>query len=192
MRVEKAALFVRDGRFVTSAGVTAGIDLSISLIEDDLGAEFARDVARELVVFMARPGDQSQFSVRLEAIQSAHGTVRVVMDEITADPAGNHTLTSLAQVAGVSVRHLSRVFAAETGQSPLHFLDKIRLEAAGNLLLSGNDTLATIAQRTGLGSAESLRRLFVRELGVSPGAYRDRFRTTRPGGLDADELIGSL
>lgn len=186
VNVDAASIFVRDGKYVTSAGVTSGIDLTLSLIEHDHGAAMARNVAKDLVVFMARPGDQSQFSVRLEALRSQHSVVRTVMDAITENPRLNHSLTSLAARAGTSTRHLSRIFQEETGHSPLHFVDRIRLEAACNMLHSGNESLATVALRTGVGSSESLRRLFLRELGITPGAYRARFRSTA-GGTDIEE-----
>jgi transcriptional regulator GlxA family with amidase domain len=176
--VDSAAIFVTDGTFVTSAGVTAGIDLSLSLIEDDHGAALAREVARDLVVFMARPGDQSQFSVRLDALPTDSSAVRGVMDLITSDVGGNHSLTALAESAGVSVRHLSRLFLAETGYSPQHFIDRTRLEAACVLLTASRDSLEHVAERVGVGSSESLRRLFKRELGITPGTYRKRFETT--------------
>ena len=176
--VDAAAIFVTDGAYTTSAGVTAGIDLTLSLIERDHGPALARDVARDLVVFMARPGDQSQFSVRLEALPSDNSVVRTVMNAITADPRRNHTLSSLAATAAVSPRHLARLFLAETGHTPQHFVDRTRLEAACAILTSGHDSLEDVADRTGVGSSESLRRLFQRELGVTPGAYRRRFKTT--------------
>jgi transcriptional regulator GlxA family with amidase domain len=178
--VDSASLFVTDGPFTTSAGVTAGIDLTLSLIEHDHGSGLALDVARDLVVFMARPGDQSQFSVRLEALPTNHSVVRAVMDVITANPRGNHTLSTLAATAGVSPRHLSRLFLAETGHTPAHFVDRTRLEAACALLTGGNASLDHIAEQTGLGSSESLRRLFHRELAVTPSAYRNRFKTVKP------------
>jgi transcriptional regulator GlxA family with amidase domain len=178
--VDSAALFVTDGKYVTSAGVTAGIDLVLSLIEHDYGPALARDVAKDLVVFMARPGDQSQFSVRLEALPTNHSVVRAVMDVITASPARNHTLASLAAEAGVSARHLSRLFLTETGYTPQHFIDRTRLEAACAMLTGGSATLEQIAERSGVGSSESLRRLFHRELGVTPSTYRNRFKTSKP------------
>ncbi|MDT5291649.1 MAG: hypothetical protein QOF88_6538, partial [Mycobacterium sp.] len=158
--VDAAAIFVTDGAYTTSAGVTAGIDLTLSLIEQDHGPALARDVARDLVVFMARPGDQSQFSVRLEALPTNNSVVRAVMNTITADPRRNHTLGTLAAAAGVSPRHLSRLFLAETGHTPQHFVDRTRLEAACAILTSGPDSLDHVAERTGVGSSESLRRLF--------------------------------
>ena len=176
--VDAASIFVTDGAYTTSAGVTAGIDLTLSLIEHDHGPALARDVARDLVVFMARPGDQSQFSVRLEALPTNNSVVRAVMNTITADPRRNHTLSTLAAAAGVSARHLSRLFLTETGHTPQHFVDRTRLEAACAILTSGPDSLDHVAERTGVGSSESLRRLFQRELGLTPGAYRKRFKTT--------------
>ncbi|KUI30029.1 GlxA family transcriptional regulator [Mycobacterium sp. GA-2829] len=177
--VDAAAIFVTDGPYTTSAGVTAGIDLALSLIERDHGATTAREVARELVVFMARPGDQSQFSVRTETIPTMNAVVRTAMDTVTADPAANHSLDHLAAAAGVSPRHLSRLFHAETGYTPQRFVDRVRLEAACHLLTGSPASLEDIAERTGVGSSTSLRRLFHRELGITPGAYRQRFRTTR-------------
>jgi transcriptional regulator GlxA family with amidase domain len=100
------------------------------------------------------------------------------MNAITADPRRNHTLSSLAAAAAVSPRHLARLFLAETGHTPQHFVDRTRLEAACAILTSGHDSLEDVADRTGVGSSESLRRLFQRELGVTPGAYRKRFKTT--------------
>jgi transcriptional regulator GlxA family with amidase domain len=181
VRVDAGALFVSDGPYVTSAGVTAGIDLTLYLIEQDYGAPIAREVARDLVVFMARPGDQSQFSVRLDALPTSNSVVRTVMDVITADPQANHSLAALAAAAGVSSRHLSRLFLAETGHSPTYFVDRTRLEAASAMLVAGNDPLDLVAAKTGVGSAETLRRLFLRELGVTPATYRKRFRSTTVG-----------
>jgi transcriptional regulator GlxA family with amidase domain len=178
--VDSAAIFVTSGRFVTSAGVTAGIDLALSLIEADYGAPIAREVAKDLVVFMARPGDQSQFSVRLEALPTKDGTVRAAMDIITAAPQSDHSLRALAAEVGVSPRHLSRLFLAETGYTPHHFIDRTRLEAACAMLIGGRASLDQIAEQSGVGSSETLRRLFKRELGITPAAYRRRFATTAP------------
>ncbi|MGV9994814.1 GlxA family transcriptional regulator [Streptomyces sp. NPDC003374] len=180
VRVDQDAIFVRDGRVVTSAGVTAGIDLTLSLVEEDLGAEAARAVAKYLVVFMARPGGQSQFSVRLRARYRGSATVRAVLDAVTADPEADHSLGALAERAGVSVRHLTRLIRRETGTTAGRFVEQIRVEAARSLLESGTDPLDTVARRSGFGSPETLRRAFQRDLGITPGAYRARFRSTRP------------
>ncbi|WP_405670198.1 DJ-1/PfpI family protein [Streptomyces sp. NBC_01527] len=177
--VDCDAIFVRDGRFITSAGITAGIDLTLSLVEADLGADIARATAKHLVVFMARPGGQSQFSVRQSAKYGTDSVLRQVLDSVTADPRGDHTLAAMAARAGVSERHLTRLFRAETGMTAAQFVEQIRLEAAQALLESGSDPLDTVARRSGFGSVETMRRTFQRVLGVTPGCYRDRFRTTR-------------
>ncbi|MFF3000113.1 GlxA family transcriptional regulator [Streptomyces sp. NPDC057950] len=178
--VDRDALFVRDGRIVTSAGVTAGIDLTLSLVEEDLGPQAARAAAKDLVVFMARPGGQSQFSVRLRARYCRSATVRSVLDAVAAAPHLDHRLGALADRAGVSVRHLTRLIRQETGTTAARFVEEIRLEAAQGMLESGADPLDTVARRSGFGSAETLRRAFQREFGITPGAYRARFRTTHP------------
>ncbi|HEY3709352.1 MAG TPA: DJ-1/PfpI family protein [Amycolatopsis sp.] len=177
VEVDSDAIFVRDGPVLSSAGVTAGIDLSLALVEEDLGAEAARLVAKHLVVFLQRPGGQSQFSVRLTAGPAGHELLRRLMDRVTADPAGDHSLASLAHDAGVSVRHLTRLFREQAGTSVARFVESTRLEAARQLLERGTDPLDVVARRTGFGSSETLRRVFTRELGVPPSAYRARFRT---------------
>ncbi|MFF2363922.1 GlxA family transcriptional regulator [Streptomyces sp. NPDC058122] len=176
--VDQDSIFVRDGRTITSAGVTSGIDLALSLVEEDFGPEVARAAAKYLVVFMARPGGQSQFSVRQTARQPRHSTLRAALDAITADPAGDHDLDTLARRTGVSVRQLTRLFRAELGTTATHFVEHTRIEAAQTLLESGTDALDVVARRSGFGSEETLRRAFQRRLGVTPGAYRARFRTT--------------
>ncbi|MGW1710605.1 GlxA family transcriptional regulator [Streptomyces sp. NPDC002206] len=177
--VDRDAIFVRDGRFITSAGITAGIDLTLSLVEADLGADIARAAAKHLVVFMARPGGQSQFSVRQSAKYGTDSVLRQVLDDIAAEPRADHTLAAMAGRAGVSERHLTRLFRAETGTTAAQFVERIRLEAAQALLESGSDPLDSVARRSGFGSVETMRRTFQRVLGLTPGSYRDRFRTTR-------------
>ncbi|MGW1614633.1 GlxA family transcriptional regulator [Streptomyces sp. NPDC002285] len=176
--VDKDSIFVRDGHMVTSAGITAGIDLTLALVETDLGADVARAAAKHLVVFMARPGGQSQFSVRQTAKYGTDSVLRQVLDDVTAEPRADHSLAAMAARAGVSERHLTRLFRAETGMSAAQFVEQIRLEAAQALLESGSDPLDSVARASGFGSVETLRRVFHRLLGVTPGAYRDRFRTT--------------
>lgn len=179
LEVDSDAIFVRDGRFITSAGITAGIDLALSLVEADLGADVARAAAKQLVVFMARPGGQSQFSVRQSAKYGTDSVLRSVLDAVTADPRADHSLAAMARRAGVSERHLTRLFRTETGMTAAQFVERIRLEAAQALLESGSDPLDVVARASGFGSVETMRRAFQRILGVTPGAYRDRFRTTR-------------
>ncbi|MCF7551256.1 GlxA family transcriptional regulator [Pseudonocardia sp. WMMC193] len=176
--VERGPIFVADGPIHTSAGVTAGIDLALALVEADLGPEVAREVARYLVVFMQRPGGQAQFSVRLEARATRSPTIRAVLDAVAADPAGDHRLAALSARAGFSERHLVRVFARETGTTPARYVEQVRVEAARQLLESTELPLAAIARRSGLGSPDALRRAFLRELGIGPHDYRLRFGTT--------------
>ncbi|WP_413804149.1 GlxA family transcriptional regulator [Streptomyces iranensis] len=178
VRVDGHPVFVRDGHVATSAGITAGIDLSLSLVEEDWGSDVARDVARQLVVFMARPGGQAQFSARLAPREPRHPAVRRVMDRVTADPAGSHTLATLAGSGGVSVRHLERLFRTEVGMTPGRYVESVRVEAAQTLLADDTGTVEEVARQAGFGSSESLRRVFQHTLGVSPTVYRARFRST--------------
>lgn len=175
--VEADPVFVQDGHVHTSAGVTAGIDLALSLVEADLGPATAREVARELVVFMARPGGQSQYSARLTPREARHPVLRRVMDAVGADP--RRTLAELAREAGLSARHLARLFRSETGMTPGQYLESVRLEAARALLEAGEDPVDTVAEAAGFGSAETMRRVFQQALGIAPTAYRARFRSTR-------------
>ncbi|MFD4025886.1 GlxA family transcriptional regulator [Streptomyces sp. NPDC058576] len=184
--VESDPLFVRDGPVITSAGITAGMDLALSLVEEDLGADPARDTARELVVFMARPGGQSQFSARLRPRGAAHPAVRAAMDAVSADPGGAHSPAALARRGKVSARHLSRLFRGETGLTPAQYVESVRLEAAQALLASGTDPVEAVADGAGFGSAETMRRAFQQTLGVSPTHYRARFRTTAAPSAAAD------
>lgn len=176
--VEPDVIHLWDGRFITSAGITAGIDLTLAIIEEDLGVETARSVARELVMFMQRPGGQSQFSAALSGAAAKDELLRAVMESVIADPAKNHTVSSLAVTLGISVRHLNRVFHAEVGTSPSRWLEQIRVDRAKTLILEGHP-LTRVAQLCGLGTDETLRRAFARQLGTTPTAFRKRFSTTR-------------
>ncbi|MFJ7271075.1 GlxA family transcriptional regulator [Streptomyces sp. NPDC099050] len=176
VRVEADPVFVQDGHVVTSAGVTSGIDLALSLVEADHGPAVAREVARELVVFMARPGGQSQYSARLTPREAGHPVLRTVMDAIGADP--RLALDEVARDSGVSGRHLARLFRSETGMTPGRYLESVRLEAAQALLEAGEDPVDAVAEQSGFGSAETMRRVFQHSLGLAPTAYRARFRST--------------
>ncbi len=179
VQVAPDAIFVRDGKMMTSAGVSAGIDLSLALVEEHYGAEVARSVAKDMVVFMQRPGSQSQFSVRTRAPHTHQQMLRRVLDAVAENPGANHTLTAMARRAGISVRHVTRLFYEEVGTTPARYVEQVRLEAAQALLETGDDPMPVVARRTGFGSPESLRRAFVRHLSVTPGAFRASFRTTR-------------
>ncbi|MDO0929362.1 GlxA family transcriptional regulator [Streptomyces sp. TG1A-8] len=179
VRVEPDAIHVKDGTTYTSAGVTAGIDLALALVEEDHGPGPARDVARSLVVYMQRPGGQSQFSAPLRGPAPRTPVLRRIQDLVQADPAADHGLEALAARVRVSPRHLTRMFRAELDTTPMKYVELIRFDMAKALLDAGHSATEAAAL-SGFPSYESLRRAFARHLGVSPTRYRSRFATTRP------------
>jgi transcriptional regulator GlxA family with amidase domain len=178
VHVDCDPIFIRDGRVWTSAGVTAGMDLALALVEDDVGHAVAHAVARELVMFLRRPGSQSQFSVPLWSAQPGSDPIRAVVAAIHADPGAELGLTDLASRAGLSPRHFQRKFAAEVGTPPAAYVERVRIEAAQRALAQSDDPVEKIARRCGFGTAETLRRAFHRHARVAPSDYRDRFRST--------------
>lgn len=177
IHVDPDPIYVHDGRVWTSAGVTAGIDLALAMVHDDLGTEVAQTVARWLVMFLHRPGGQTQFAAPVWVPRAERSAVRAVQALVEAAPGGDHRLPALAAAAAMSVRHFSRVFTAEVGETPGHYVERVRVEAARRDLETTDDTLDVIARRCGFGTAETLRRSFRRRLGVAPDSYRRRFRT---------------
>ncbi|MER5394187.1 helix-turn-helix domain-containing protein, partial [Saccharopolyspora sp. NPDC002686] len=173
--VEPDAIYVRDTPVLTAAGVTAGVDLALALVEDDHGPEVARSIAKWLVVFLQRPGGQSQFSVWNSAKPVRDRALHDLLAEIAANPAGDHRIPAMADRMAMSPRHFTRLFTREVGTSPGRYVEQARVEAARALLETGQ---RGIARRCGFGSAETMRRAFVRQLGIPPSAYRDRFRTS--------------
>jgi transcriptional regulator GlxA family with amidase domain len=172
-------IFITDGRVWTSAGVTAGMDLALALVEDDLGRDVAHAVAQEMVMFLRRPGSQSQFSVPLWSAQPRTDPIRTALAAIHADPGARHGIADLAGHAGLSPRHLQRRFTAEIGMPPSAYVERVRVEAAQRALTEGDEPVDTIASRCGFGTAETLRRAFHRNTRVAPSDYRSRFRSTR-------------
>jgi len=152
------------------------MDLALALVEDDHGRETALEVARWLVLFVQRPGGQSQFSAPLAAQLAERAPVREAQERVLADPAGVHTVESLADGAGISVRHFARAFKAEVGMTPASYVEAVRIERARQLLETAATTLHEVAAASGFGTPETFRRAFRRRLGVSPGEYRERFR----------------
>jgi transcriptional regulator GlxA family with amidase domain len=182
--VDPDAIYVRDGRTYSSAGVTAGIDLALALVEEDHGAELTRDVARLLVVYLQRAGGQSQFSVPLASEPPKTPALRRVVELVTADPAADYSLAALAARLNVSRRHLTRLFHDELATTPARYVEAIRFDIAKALLAQGH-TATDAAARAGFPSYESLRRVFARELQLSPAVYQRRFRTAlRQGAAD--------
>lgn len=174
--VDPDPIFVRDGNVITSAGVTAGIDLALALVEDDLGRGPALEVARHLVVFLRRPGNQAQFSTQLAAQLAHRAPLRDVQQWIADNPAADLSVPALASRASLSPRQFARAFAAEVGVPPGRYVDRIRLETARRRLEDTVDGVEQTARACGYGTPEAMRRAFMRALGVSPGEYRRRFR----------------
>lgn len=178
-------IFVRDGRIFTSAGVTSGIDLALALVEEDHGRAIALDVARWMVVFLKRPGGQSQFSAQLVTGLPERDPLRAVQTFVVEHPELDHSVEALARRAAMSPRHFARVFTAEVGVTPARFVERARVEAARRALEDSDCGVVGIAEVCGFGSAETMRRAFMRNLRVAPADYRGRFRTARQ--RDRDE-----
>lgn len=174
--VDPDPIFVRSSAKVwTAAGVTAGIDLALSLVEEDHGTEVAQTVARWLVLYLRRPGGQTQFAAPVWMSRAKRQPIRIVQEAIEAEPGGVHSIAELARRTDMSPRHFTRVFTTEVGESPGAYVERVRTEAARRQLEQTDDTVAVIAARCGFGSAESMRRNFVRRIGISPDQYRKTF-----------------
>lgn len=176
VRLDPEPVFVRDGDIWTSAGVTAGMDLTLALIEDDLGPEIALAVARMLVVFLKRPGGQAQFSGALSVQQATRPALRELQAWIAGHLDEDLSVANLAERAGFSERSFARAFRHEVGLTPAAYVEALRVERARTLLEDGAPTLEAVAQAAGFSSNEVLRRAFHRHIGVSPAEYRGRFR----------------
>ncbi len=177
VEVDPAPIFVRDGRVWTSAGVTAGMDLALALVEEDLDRDVALTIARHLVLFLRRPGSQSQFSATLLAQQPAREPLREIQRLVLENVAGEHTVEAMAARAHLSPRHFARAFTAETGVTPARYVERVRLEVARRRLEETGEPIGAIAQGCGFGTDETMRRVFLRVLQVGPAEYRRRFNT---------------
>jgi transcriptional regulator GlxA family with amidase domain len=176
INVDPDALFVSDGAIHTSAGVTAGMDLALALVEADLGRAMALDVARGLVLFLKRPGGQSQFSAHLAAQRAGRGPLGDVPEWIVQHLEADLSVEALAARAGMSPRNFARVFVRELGVTPAKFVERARVELARRALEDGELPLASVAATAGFGTLERMRRTFHRHLRVVPQAYRNRFK----------------
>jgi transcriptional regulator GlxA family with amidase domain len=184
LRVDPEPIFVRDGAVYTSAGVTAGMDLALALVEEDEGREVALHVARELVLFLRRPGGQSQFSAQLAVQLADREPLRELQAWIADHLGADCSVEALAARVAMSPRNFARVFAHEVGVTPARFVERVRVEAARRRLEESAHGVERIAAHCGFGSSESMRRAFLRTLRVPPTAYRSRFR--------ADPSVGRL
>lgn len=175
IKVENDPIFIKDGHFYTSAGISTGIDLTLGLVEEDLGKEVAMDVARMLVLYLKRPGNQSQFSNILKSQSSDYLPIQEITHFIQENTDQDLSVERLAGKMSMSSRNFSRIFTRETGISPAKYVEKVRVETARRRLEESNLSLDQIAQSCGLVNAGGLRRLFIRHLHTSPGLYRKNF-----------------
>ncbi len=174
--VDPEPIFMRSSPKVwTAAGVTAGIDLALSLVEDDYGTDVAQTVARYLVLYLRRPGGQTQFAAPVWMPRARRAPIRSVQEAIECEPGGLHSVSDLARRAAMSPRHFTRVFTDEVGEAPGAYVERVRTEAARRQLEETDDTVTVIAGRCGFGTAETMRRNFVRRMGISPDQYRKTF-----------------
>src|SRR5262249_33472056 len=175
VQVEPDTIFVKEGSIYTSAGVTSGMDLALAMVGEDLGREVALAVARELVVFLRRPGGQAQFSAQLAVQFAEHEPLRELQAYILDHPEEDLSVETLARRAAMSPRNFARVFTREVGTTPARFVLSARVETARRLLEESSEGLETICSLSGLGTTESMRRAFLRTVGVAPSQYRERF-----------------
>lgn len=175
IHVEPERLFLRDGRFATSGGLTAGIDLALALVEEDLGAAASLAVARYLVMYVTRPGNQAQFSAPLAAQAQATGRMGTLVDWLLAHLKDEITSERMAEQVSMSPRHFRRVFADTFGTSPARFVEHLRLEQACMRLTRDRTSIDRIAFSVGFHSADVFRRAFRARYGATPVEYRERF-----------------
>ncbi|NII55769.1 helix-turn-helix domain-containing protein [Luteibacter sp. SG786] len=179
LHVEADAFVVRDGAVCTAAGVTAGMDLAIALVEEDLGRDIAKAVAAELVVFYRRPGGQMQFSRHGESAPAGRSALQELQRYVASHPGENHSVATMAARVGLSPRHFARIFRQDVGMTPAEFVEAMRVDAARRLLEEDHETPKRVADRLGYANANGLRRAFLRRFGVTPADYRKRHSHAR-------------
>ena len=180
IQVEPDTIFVHEGSLYTSAGVTAGMDLALALVEEDFGREVALAAARELVMFLKRPGGQAQFSAQLSVQLAEREPLRELQAYIVDHPGEDLSIARLARRVAMSPRNFARVFAREVGTTPARFVTSVRVETARRLLEETSEPLEAICSKSGLGTTESMRRAFLGALGIAPARYRERFNHSQP------------
>jgi transcriptional regulator GlxA family with amidase domain len=189
VEVDPEAIFVRDGDVWTSAGVTAGMDLALALVEEDLGRATALETARWLVVFVKRPGGQSQFSSHLRAQVAERRPLRELQEWMAANLDADLSVPALAARAAMSERNFARAFGREVGMTPAAYVEALRVDHARIRLESTGQKLEAVASDCGFGTVETMRRAFHRRLGVGPAGYRDRFQTRGDRDADRDSAV---
>ncbi|WP_199739131.1 GlxA family transcriptional regulator [Herminiimonas sp. KBW02] len=173
--VDPDCIYLRDGQLYTSAGVTAGMDLALAMVEEDYGRELALRVAREMVMFVKRPGGQSQYSTHLAAQQTEGSAIGHIQAYVLANLRADLSVPALAERARMSERSFSRIFKAESGSTPASFVEAARLDQARRLIEEQKQPLKRIAQRCGFSSLDAMRKTFMRRISVGPAEYRRRF-----------------
>jgi transcriptional regulator GlxA family with amidase domain len=174
-KVEQDRIYIRDGSIYTSAGVSAGMDLALALVEEDMGSEIALQVARRLLMYLKRPGGQSQFAEQPSASVAERSAIRAVQEWVSENLGKDLSVERLAERAAMSVRNFSRLFKADTGMTPATFVEDARLAAARRILEASPAPMKRVADWAGFPDPSSLRRAFVRRLGVTPSDYRKQF-----------------
>jgi transcriptional regulator GlxA family with amidase domain len=188
-KIEPDHIFVQDGKIFTTAGVTAGIDLSLAMIEEDFGRQMALDVAKYLIVYLRRAGGQSQFSPLLESL-AVPGSQTVLLQQYMLDHLHlEHTVASLAERVHMSSRNLTRTFTRECGVGPMTFLNNARIDTARRYLEGTELSLREIARRCGYDTMDGFRRTFQRRLNINPAEYRERFRPDVAVGVSTDDHL---
>jgi len=187
IEVRPDCIYVQDGRLWTAAGISSGIDMALAMIEEDYGHALALLVARNLVVFLKRPGGQSQFSAPLQS-QTAEGPLSSLLNWIVENPCEDLRTEALADRANMSLRNFYRAFEAATGTSPADWVETARVEIAKRLLEQTSEKVEQVAYKSGHSSYEAMRKAFAKRLGVSPAAYRSRFARTRPSAEETPAL----
>jgi transcriptional regulator GlxA family with amidase domain len=182
--VDGDRIYTKDGKVWTSAGVTAGTDLALAMVEEDYGNAVALEIARRMVVFLRRTGGQKQFSTQLAGQAADHQPIRELIAWMTEHLDTDLSVRALARRAGMSERNFSRVFTDQVGMTPARFVARLRMEAAQSKLAEGSDKIETVAQRVGFGNGEALRRRFQNEYGASPNSFRGKQTRAAAGGGD--------
>ncbi|HEY4200866.1 MAG TPA: GlxA family transcriptional regulator [Devosiaceae bacterium] len=178
--VEPNTIYVKDGRIYTTAGVTASMDLALALVEEDHGRSVALRVAKELILFLKRPGGQSQFSVHLETQIAEIGPIRDIHEWILLNLSEDLSVEALAARLGMSARNFSRLFKRQTDMTPGDYVEAARVEAARRILEESDTPIKKVASMCGFLDQAGLRRAFMRQIFVTPGDYRQRFRPAEP------------
>ena len=173
--VDPDSIYVRDREIWTSAGVTSGMDLALALVEEDCDRELALEVSRWMVLFLKRSGGQSQFSAQLAGQMADRDSIRELQTWVVDHPEADHSVAALASRVAMSPRHFARVFKDEVGQPPARFVECVRVETARRRLEESGRSVEEIADGAGFGTSETMRRAFLRQIGVGPAAYRERF-----------------